>query len=345
METTSVVIVTHQSGPFIGSVLDALAKDERGPDEVIVVDSASSDDTRSILAEHRVRTILLEDNVGFAEGTHIGAEAATGSILVFLGHDTTPEPGWLTALTEAVGLDGVGAAMATVVDADHPDRFNTSGGHLTFVGLAWLSGLGDPVPVDEPDLIEVAFPSGAAMAIGAETWARFGGFRRSLFMYLEDTDLGWRMRLAGLRVVRSSRSRVRHVYDFSRTPAKMYYLERNRWVLVCTNYRAATLVVLFPALVLADLGVWFVAIRDGWAKQKMRANIDAFRTRKEWRHDRALVDSNRVIGDADMLATLDGGVSTVRQIDAPRGSRTVDAVLGGYLRLAIRVVRFLERST
>lgn len=345
METTSVVIVTHQSGPFIGPVLDALAEDASGPDEVIVVDSASSDDTRSILADHGVTTILLEDNVGFAAGCHIGADAATGSILVFLGHDTTPDPGWLTPLIEAVGLDGVGAAMATVVDAEHPDRFNTSGGHLTFVGLAWLSGLGDPVPSDEPDLIEVAFPSGAAMAIRAETWMRFGGFRRSLFMYLEDTDLGWRMRLAGLRVVRSSRSRVRHRYDFSRTPEKMYYLERNRWVLVCTNYRMATLVVLFPALVLADLGVLVVAIRDGWVRQKVRANVSAFRTRKAWRDDRALVEANRVIGDAAMLATLDAGVSTVRQIDTPRGSRTVDAVLGGYLSLAIRIVRFLERTS
>ncbi len=345
METTSVVIVTHQSGPFIGPVLDALAGDELGPDEVIVVDSASSDDTRSILAHRDVRTILLDDNVGFAAGCHVGAEAATGSILVFLGHDTTPEPGWLTPLVEAVGLEGVGAAMATVVDSDHPDRFNTSGGHLTFVGLAWLSGLGDPVPGDEPELIEVAFPSGAAMAIRAETWRLFGGFRRSLFMYLEDTDLGWRMRLAGLRVVRSSRSRVRHLYDFSRTPAKMYHLERNRWVLVCTNYRTATLVVLLPALAVADLGVWVVAMRDGWVRQKMRANRDAFRTRKVWRLDRAIVDANRVIGDAEMLATMDAGVSSVRQIDAPRGSRTVDAILGGYLAFAIRLVRFLERTT
>ncbi len=283
METTSVVIVTHQSGPFVGPVLDALAEDEFGPDEVIVVDSASTDDTRSILADHGVRAILLDDNVGFAAACHVGAEAATGSILAFLGHDTTPEPGWLEPLIEAVKIDGVGAVMATVVDADHPDRFNTSGGHLTFVGLAWLSGLGDPVPGDEPDLIDVAFPSGAAMAMRAETWERFGGFRKSLFMYLEDTDLGWRMRLAGLRVVRSSRSRVRHRYDFSRTPTKMYYLERNRWVLVCTNYRPATLGVLLPALAIADLGVWVVAIRDGWVRQKMRANLDALRTRKAWK--------------------------------------------------------------
>lgn len=345
METTSVVIVTHQSEPFIGSVLDALTSDEQGPDEIIVVDNGSSDDTKAILARYDVVAILLEENVGFTAGCHIGADAAKGSILVFLGHDTVPEPGWLPPLIDAATLDQVGAAMATIVDADHPNRFNTSGGYLTYVGLAWLSGLGDPVPDDEPDVVDVAFPSGTAMAIQTDTWHRFGGFRRSLFMYHEDTDLGWKLRLAGLRVIRSTRSRVRHTYDFSRTPAKMYYLERNRWALVCTNYRTGTLAVLLPALIVADLGVWAVAIRDGWVDQKMRANVDAFRTRRTWRRDRRLGEMNRVIGDADMLATLDVGVSSGRQILAPPGSRVVDAFLGAYLRFAIRLVRLLERLT
>ena len=343
METVSVVIVTHQSESFIGEVLGSLEGDSAGPNEVIVVDSGSTDGTREIVAGHDATWVELGANVGFAEGCHEGARRSTGSVLVFLGHDTTPEPGWLPPLVAAATAPGVGAAMATIVDRGRPDTYNTSGGHLTFVGLAWLSDIGEQIPEEEPELIDVAFPSGAAMAIRTEAWDRFGGFRPDFFMYHEDSDLGWRIRLAGLRVVRSSRSRVRHDYDFSRSPGKMYYLERNRWTLLATNYHPTTLAVLSPALLLTDLGIWVVALRDGWGAQKLRASIDALARRSRWRGQRARIDENRRIGDAAMLATLETRISTVGQIDAPSGVGFVDAVLGGFLRLVLPIVRLLDR--
>lgn len=164
-------------------------------------------------------------------------------------------------------------------------------------------------------------------------------------MYHEDTDLGWRLRLAGLRVVRATRSRVRHHYDFARTPTKMYHLERNRWTLLLTNYHRSTVLILMPAFVVADLGVWFVAVRDGWARSKIRAMRDLRGRRAERRDERRLVEANRRITDAAMLASMDTGVSEVRQIAPPRGSRVVDAVLSGYLRLALPLVRLAGRRS
>lgn len=343
MDTTTVVIVTYQSAALIRDVLDALMSDPDGPHEVVVVDNASTDGTPAIVAEFDVRCIALGENVGFAAGCHAGASASHGSTLVFLGHDSVPEQGWLTPLVDALGEDRVGAAMATLVDADDPQAFNTSGGHLNYVGLAWISGMGESIPDDEPPVVDVAFPSGSAMAIRAETWETFGGFRPELFMYLEDTDLGWRLRLAGLRVVRSSRSRVRHEYDFSRSASKMFYLERNRWILLGTNYRRTTLVALLPALATAEVGICFVAARDGWLPLKLRAVISAIVGWSSWHTQRSLTEANRTISDADMLATMDTGISTVSQVAAPRGSGLVDTCLAGYLRLVLPLLR-LTRS-
>ncbi|MFC2153528.1 glycosyltransferase family 2 protein, partial [Actinomycetota bacterium] len=319
--------------------LAAVTSDPTGPDEVIVVDNASTDATRSIVAEFDVGCIALEENVGFAAACHTGASAAHGSTLVFLGHDSVPEHGWLVPLIDALGEDRVGAAMATLVDADDPQTYNTSGGHLNYVGLAWISGMGQPIPADEPPIVDVAFPSGSAMAIHVDTWEAFGGFRPELFMYLEDTDLGWRLRLAGLRVVRSSRSRVRHEYDFSRSASKMFYLERNRWILLGTNYRRTTLVALLPALATAELGTCFVAARDGWLPLKLRAVISAIVGWSSWHTQRSLTEANRRISDADMLATMETGVSTVSQVAPPRGSGLVDRFLASYLRLVLPLLR------
>ncbi|MEA3503265.1 MAG: glycosyltransferase family 2 protein [Actinomycetota bacterium] len=343
MGTTSVIIVTYQSEPFIGSVLDALLSDEDAPHEVIVVDNASTDGTLRIVDRPGIKVVASPENLGFAGGCHAGAEAATGSTLVFLGHDTVPVHGWLPPLVSALEDPTIGASMATIEDADRSGRFNTSGGHLTYFGLAWVSDLGEPIPPDEADIVDVPFPSGAAMAVTRKIWDRFDGFRRSLFMYHEDTDLGWRLRLAGLRVVRVPGSRVLHHYDFSRAPQKMYWLERNRHVLLATNYRAPTRIVLAPAFLLADLGVWFVAARDGWSRQKLQARRESLSDRSRLTSERRSVARIRSVGDATILRTMDRSVSGMRQVSSPRGSRIIDAILGAYLGAALPIVAFFDR--
>jgi GT2 family glycosyltransferase len=339
----TVVIVTYQSEQYIGGVLDALLDDADPPDQVIVIDNASTDATRAVVGTYAVEFVALDDNLGFTGGCHKGAELASHDTVVFLGHDTVPHAGWLAPLVDAVQDPDVGAAMATIEDADTPGTFNTSGGHLTYYGIAWVSDLGEPIPEDEHGVVDVAFPSGAAMAIRKETWQEFGGFRQTLFMYHEDTDLGWRLRVAGARIVRVAESRVAHQYDFSRTPAKMYWLERNRHILLATNYRTSTRALLSPAFLVADLGVAVVALRDGWIGQKLAARRDLYRTRSEWLPDRKLVARTRTVGDAVILASMDTSVSTIRQIEGPRGIEFMDTFFRLYLSAVLPLVSWFDR--
>jgi GT2 family glycosyltransferase len=339
----SVVIVTYESEQYIAGVLDALLTNADAPDEVVVIDNASTDATREIVARYEVQLIALDDNVGFTGGCHKGVESARNDTVVFLGHDTVPRPGWLRPLVDAVQDPAIGAAMATIEDADNPGTFNTSGGHLTYYGIAWVSDLGEPIPEGESGVVDVAFPSGAAMAITKETWEEFGGFRGTLFMYHEDTDLGWRLRIAGLRIVRVAASRVAHQYEFSRTPAKMYWLERNRHILLATNYRTPTRVILSPAFLVADIGVAVVAIRDGWIGQKVAARRDLYRTRSEWLPGRKLVASTRSVGDAGILAAMETSVSGIRQIEGPRGTAITDSFFRMYLSAVLPLVAWFDR--
>jgi GT2 family glycosyltransferase len=339
----TVIVVTHNSAGLVGPVLEALFNDPTGPDEVIVVDNASSDDTRWIVDQSDARLTPLDQNLGFVGGCHRGAAEATHPTLVFLGHDTIPRDGWLVALAAAVEDETVGAAMATIEQHHHPGRFNTSGGHLAYHGLAWVSDLDRPIPPEEDTPIDVAFPSGAAMAMTKQTWRRFGGFRQGFFMYHEDSDLGWRLRLAGLRVVRAPTSRVAHDYDFSRSPGKLFWLERNRLLMLRTNYRTSTLLLLSPALAVVEGGVWVVAARDGWLGEKARSVVAAFRARSTVRPSKAEVQSQRRIGDSAMLSRMDATVGAVRQIAAPRGVGLVDRFLIGFLRLVLPAVRLVDR--
>jgi GT2 family glycosyltransferase len=341
-QPVAVVMVTYNSEPTIGRVLTALLGDPDRPENVVVVDTGSSDKTRDIVGSFGVDLIEAPENVGFAGGCHLGVAQSSQPVIVVLGHDTVPGDGWLSPLISVLDDPFIGAAMATIEDAQNPGLFNTSGGHLTYFGLAWLSGAGDKVD-DRDEIIDVAFPSGAAMAIRRETWDRFGGFRPEFFMYHEDSDLGWRLRLADLRAVRVAKSVVRHHYEFGRNPDKMFWLERNRLLMVLSNYRRRTLIILTPALLVIELGVTWMAIRDRWIRQRARAWRAVWRERGLIRQGRSLAEKNRKIGDADLLKTLEYQVSTASQVTLPGGAVMIGRVLGAYRDLVLPLIRLLDR--
>ena len=85
-------------------------------------------------------------------------------------------------------------------------------------------------------------------------------------MYQEDLLLGWKARLAGLRVVIEPGADVYHDYEYGRNPAKHYLLERNRLVFVLSSYSPRLLLLLSPVLVSTELAMAALAAREGWLR-------------------------------------------------------------------------------
>jgi GT2 family glycosyltransferase len=95
------------------------------------------------------------------------------------------------------------------------------------------------------------------------------GFTEELFLYQEDLELCWRVRLHGLRVVVVPDADVLHDYVLERPRRrKEYFLERNRLIFVLTAYSARLLALLAPVLLAAELGVAVLAWRQHWLREK-----------------------------------------------------------------------------
>src|ERR1700683_1079478 len=92
----SVTVVTHNSGQFIGRCLDAVFRQEYEGLEVIVVDNASKDDSRNVLAGYRNRIRLIENdrNTGFAAGQNQAIAASCGQWILTLNPDVLLQPGF-----------------------------------------------------------------------------------------------------------------------------------------------------------------------------------------------------------------------------------------------------------
>jgi GT2 family glycosyltransferase len=97
----SIVIPVHDKAGLTKRCLDAIfAEPPRVSFEIVVVDDASTDSTRELLASYgdAVTVVRQDENAGFATSCNAGAQTARGSMLLFLNNDTIPVAGWLDLL-------------------------------------------------------------------------------------------------------------------------------------------------------------------------------------------------------------------------------------------------------
>ncbi|HED4877846.1 TPA: glycosyltransferase [Stenotrophomonas maltophilia] len=180
--------------------------------EILVVDDGSKDATVQWMPRiSGLRYEVRERNGGFIEACNDGVSRTRGRYVVLLNNDTVPQPGWLEALLDT---------FATVADAGlvgsqllYPDgRLQESGGVIFGDGSGWSYGRFEAA--DDPrfaSLRDVDYCSGAALMLPRALWQQLGGFdTRYKPAYYEDTDLAFRVRAQGLRVLVQPASRVIH---------------------------------------------------------------------------------------------------------------------------------------
>jgi GT2 family glycosyltransferase len=260
----SAIVVTYNSRAYLAACLASIERELGPQDELIVVDNGSTDGSADLVAACCPLARLIRGaNIGYAGGNNQGALSARGEFLVFLNPDTTLAPGALAALLAPLEQPSdVALTAACVVHMHRPTIVNTCGNTTHYTGLAYCRGAGQPraryaAPAD------VDAVSGAAFAIRRSVFEELGGFDEQFFMYVEDTDLSWRARLAGYRCRYAADAVVAHDYAPSYTPAKAFYLDRNRHLMLLKNLRRATYLRMLPGLLLAEVVTWGFVLLKG----------------------------------------------------------------------------------
>jgi GT2 family glycosyltransferase len=284
----------------------------------------------------RVTVVSRGQNIGFAAANNLAARRATGEALVFLNPDTVVAPDALAGLTAPLEDPSVGIVTARLRLLDRPETLNSAGNEVHVTGIAWAGGYGEPAAsVDE--LRDVPFPSGAAMAIRRELFEELGGFTEELFMYQEDLELGWRVRLRGLRVVVNPAADVYHDYEFGRNPGKQYLLERNRLVFVLSSYSPRLLALLAPVIVSAEIGLLGLALKEGWARDKVAGWAWLVRNAGWLRSHRRETQALRRVQDRELARFLSPVVAPA-MIPVPAPIRWANPLVRAYWRLVKRVL-------
>jgi GT2 family glycosyltransferase len=211
---TSIILLCYNKVELTFQCLRSLLREVDLADaEIIVVNNASTDETREVLShfEGYVRVLDNEENLGFVHGNNRGAELARGKYLLFLNNDTVVLPGWLERLAETAEADPrVGVVGPMFI---YPDwTIQEAGGIVWNDARASQYGWGRS-PDDRRFNFarEVDYVSGASLLVRKDLFDRLGGFdRRYAPIYYEDTDLCMAVRALGYKVVCQPASRIVH---------------------------------------------------------------------------------------------------------------------------------------
>lgn len=251
----SVIIVNWNGQKYLEKCLSSLYNQNYKNIEVVFVDNNSSDNSVEFVREKFPQTKIVEnnDNLGFAEGNNIGVQNATGEYIFLLNNDAWVEKDTIEILVntfkerENVGIVG-------------PKIFNIDG-TIQDIGRK-IDLLGYPIGINldkNTKLVEDLFyVSGCAMMLKRDLFIQVGGFDDRFFMFMEEVDLTWRIRLLGYGVITNQDAIVFHYGGgsitggvkkpnvYSTSIKRVYLRERNTLCMLIKNLGLFSLLKTIP---------------------------------------------------------------------------------------------------
>jgi len=260
----SVIVLSYNASMFVEQCVRSVLDSDYPNFEVIVVDNGSTDGSYELVrklfgAIPNVRIIRNSRNLGFAEGNNVGYRNSRGDVLVFLNVDTVTEHDWLRRLVDVLNSDAtIGVAQPRLVSMGHPGSVDSEGGYMDCLGYVYLYGSWYTTkPIRKP--AEPFYAEGAALAIKrsvAESVLLDASiFDPSHFLYYEDSDLCWRVRLSGHRIVCVRNSIVHHQRAYAAGGASYtsaYRFTKNHIATLIKNYGLRCLLKWLPLVVLFE---------------------------------------------------------------------------------------------
>jgi len=258
--SVSVVVVNYNGAQHLEACFESLLAQDypRECVELILVDNGSSDGSLELMAGRfpTVSVVANDTNRGFSPAVNQGAQAASGVYVALINNDARADAGWLremVALAEARRAEGVVCVGAVMLDWDGK-HIDFVGGGINFYGHGHQVYHKLLVDAVKPQHSELLFACGGAMLVDRQIFLELGGFDDDYFAYFEDIDFGWRLWIAGYRVLLAPKAIVYHrlhgTSGGSHDHAMRTLLERNALLTVIKNYDDSNLQRVLPAALL-----------------------------------------------------------------------------------------------
>jgi GT2 family glycosyltransferase len=303
--------VNYNGAKHLANCLESLIADSYPTREIIVVDNASTDDSRTVLesvaSEHSDVTVLWSrQNLGYAGGINFALGSSRGEFIAVLNMDVTVSTDWLKPLVIFLKCNPTVGAVNPLIALLDGKRVNATGQDLHVTGLGFNRRLGRAVESIGRTPFPVSGIQGGAFLIHRGLLEKIGGMDTIGFLYHEDVNLSWLLRLMDCDLYCVPESVVYHDYFLTMYPGKLYLLERNRWAMLLAYLHSSSLFLLLPVLLFTESLLWGYCLLRG--SEFIRAKVSSYRwIFRRWpqiKQRRQLAESVRSVSDWKLLRNL-----------------------------------------
>ena len=215
----SIILVLHNSAELTLQCLESIHRHVENTYEIIIVDNASTDETRTLIDRCKgIEKFLNESNEHFIKGVNRAAVVARGKYILLLNSDAILTPGAVKIAADTISKDcTIGCVGAKIVMLD---------GRLQEAGcVSWRDGSSQGVGRGAKKSVaqfryqrDVDFCSGVFLLISRNLFETLGGLDTAFApAYYDDADICARIWGKGLRVVYEPRAEVIH-FEYGSSP-------------------------------------------------------------------------------------------------------------------------------
>lgn len=242
----AVVILNYNGAAHLKTFLPSVLK-YSSEAEIWVADNASSDDSIDVLNTQftSVKVLKMSENAGYAGGYNKALSTIPADLYILLNSDVEVTPNWLIPILKAFKNSGLAVVQPKILSFTDKDSFEyagAAGGFLDRWGYPFCRGrLFDAIERDRgqyDDEVEIAWATGACLAVRSDVFNQMGGFDERFFAHMEEIDLCWRIKNAGFSIKYLPESKVFHLGGGTlnkSNPRKTFLNYRNGLALLVKN--------------------------------------------------------------------------------------------------------------
>lgn len=307
----SIIIVNWNSGKLLAECLKSLNEQTVHIDQVYVVDNGSYEQTEYIPVDSdNLKVIRLSKNIGFAAGNNKALNKCKTQYVALLNPDAFPEPNWLENLLKAAEeYSDVAAFGSKQLCYGNPYVLDGVGDIYHASGLVWRHRHGMRQKATDNKTKEIFSPCAAAALYRRQALLDIGGFDEDYFCYIEDVDLGFRLRLAGYKSIYVPEAVVHHIgsattklqhNDFS-----VYFCHRNIIWTYVKNMPGLLFWVLLPLHFIINMTSIIRFSILGRHRVILKSKLEAIKGLKTMWIKRKSIQKNRVASISKIWPLLD----------------------------------------
>jgi len=261
----SVVIAYYKKKKAMDECLASIFKTNYPNFEVIMVDNASNDGAAEFFQRKYVQLKVAKNDAnrgsGGAWNTGFGLISQDSKYVAFIDCDVVVDPNWLTELVMVAEEDfQIGGCQPKILSYWQPSMFEYNGsagmwmdcyGYALNRGRIFYHREEDEGQYDFP--CETFFIGGSVFFVRSDILRETGLFDESFFIYHEELDLAWRIRLNGYKLVCVPSSVIWHKGGGKRDKKTLFLKHRNNIYMMIKNYNLKNLTRYLPFRLFLDL--------------------------------------------------------------------------------------------